>query len=72
LCSWSTAADAGGQPHVHPQTVRYRLTQLKESLGDRFTDPEARFGLALVLRAMRLRDRAARTDDRAGRSSRAS
>jgi DNA-binding PucR family transcriptional regulator len=65
---WSTAAEVGGRLHVHPQTVRYRLNQLKESLGDWFTDPEARFGLELVLRARRLRDR---TPDR-GRSSKAS
>lgn len=71
LESWSTAADVGGQLHVHPQTVRYRLNQLKESLGDSLTDPEARFGLELVLRAMRLRDRAARADE-PGRSFKAS
>jgi hypothetical protein len=69
LESWSTAADVGSRLHVHPQTVRYRLNQLKESLGDRFADPEARFGLELVLRAQRLRDQAARPG---GRSSRAS
>jgi hypothetical protein len=57
LESWSTAADVGNRLHVHPQTVRYRLNQLKESLGDRFSDPEARFGLELVLRAQRLRER---------------
>jgi hypothetical protein len=72
LESWSTAAEVGGQLHVHPQTVRYRLNQLKESLGDRFTDPEARFGLELVLRAMRLRERATRTDGANDRPSKAS
>ena len=72
LESWSTAAEVGGRLHVHPQTVRYRLNQLKESLGDWFTDPEARFGLELVLRAMRLRDRGARSDGGANRSSKAS
>jgi hypothetical protein len=71
LESWSTAADVGNRLHVHPQTVRYRLNQLKESLGERFTDPETRFGLELVLRAQRLRDRAARPNGRTGRSSRA-
>jgi hypothetical protein len=39
LESWSTAAEVGGRLHVHPQTVRYRLNQLKETMGDRFTDP---------------------------------
>jgi DNA-binding PucR family transcriptional regulator len=57
LESWSTAAEVGGRLHVHPQTVRYRLNQLKESLGERLTDPEARFGLELALRARRLRER---------------
>jgi len=37
--------------HVHPQTVRYRMAQLRELLGDRLDDPEARFELALALRA---------------------
>jgi hypothetical protein len=67
LESWSTAAEVGGRLHVHPQTVRYRLNQLKETMGDRFTDPDARFGLELVLRAMRLRDRAARAGGEGGR-----
>ncbi len=35
---------------VHPQTVRYRLTQLRERFGSRLDDPEGRFGLALALR----------------------
>ena len=36
---------------VHPQTVRYRLKQLRELFGTRLEDPEARFELALALRA---------------------
>jgi hypothetical protein len=36
---------------VHPQTVRYRLGQLRELLGDRLEDPEGRLALALALRA---------------------
>jgi hypothetical protein len=36
---------------VHPQTVRYRLKQLRELFGDRLEDPEARFELSLALRA---------------------
>ncbi|WP_329236239.1 helix-turn-helix domain-containing protein [Actinoallomurus sp. NBC_01490] len=70
LESWSTAADVGNRLHVHPQTVRYRLNQLKESLGERFTDPEARFGLELVLRAQRLRDRPPPPGGRDGRNAR--
>jgi PucR C-terminal helix-turn-helix domain len=36
---------------VHPQTVRYRLARLRELFGDALEDPEARFELALALRA---------------------
>ncbi|MFP5363654.1 MAG: PucR family transcriptional regulator [Thermoleophilia bacterium] len=35
---------------VHPQTVRYRLNQLRDALGGALDDPEARFELALALR----------------------
>jgi DNA-binding PucR family transcriptional regulator len=35
---------------VHPQTVRYRLAQLREAFGPDLDDPEARFELALALR----------------------
>jgi sugar diacid utilization regulator len=37
--------------HVHPQTVRYRVAQLRELFGERLDDPEARFELGLALRA---------------------
>lgn len=40
--------------HVHPQTVRYRMNQLRELLGDDLDDPDARFELELALRAVRL------------------
>jgi DNA-binding PucR family transcriptional regulator len=36
---------------VHPQTVRYRVRQLRELFGSRLEDPEARFELGLALRA---------------------
>ncbi|MGW0393997.1 helix-turn-helix domain-containing protein [Streptomyces sp. NPDC003042] len=51
----------GGAPEVaarlgvHPQTVRYRLRQLRELLGDDLDDPDRRFELELVLRTRRLR-----------------
>ena len=34
---------------VHPQTVRYRLTQLRELYGDRLDDPATVLGLTLAL-----------------------
>jgi 4-hydroxy-tetrahydrodipicolinate synthase len=41
-----TAAALG----IHPQTVRYRLNQLREAFGDRLEDPDGRFALELALR----------------------
>lgn len=38
---------------VHPQTVRYRLNQLREAFGTALDDPETRFELALALRVRR-------------------
>jgi len=35
---------------IHPQTVRYRLNQLREAFGTALDDPDARFELALALR----------------------
>jgi hypothetical protein len=37
--------------HVHPQTVRYRVAQLRELFGERLDDPDARFEMALALRS---------------------
>jgi hypothetical protein len=37
--------------HVHPQTVRYRMAQLREIFGDALDDPERRTALQIVLRA---------------------
>lgn len=34
---------------VHPQTVRYRMTQVRELYGDRLTDPEAALELTIAL-----------------------
>lgn len=36
---------------VHPQTVRYRLKELRRLFGDALDDPDARFALELALRA---------------------
>jgi DNA-binding PucR family transcriptional regulator len=38
---------------VHRQTARYRLTRLRELLGDALDDPDARFALEQALRARR-------------------
>jgi hypothetical protein len=35
---------------IHPQTVRYRLNQLREAFGGALDDPRARFELSLALR----------------------
>jgi hypothetical protein len=37
--------------HVHPQTVAYRLGQLRERFGDALDDPDRRLALELALRA---------------------
>jgi len=39
--------------HVHPQTVRYRLAQLRDVFGEGLDDPAARFELSLAVRARR-------------------
>jgi hypothetical protein len=36
--------------HVHPQTVRYRISKLRELLGDALDTPEGRFELQMALR----------------------
>jgi hypothetical protein len=40
--------------HVHPQTVRYRVAQLRELLGDALEKPDARFELEVALRVSEL------------------
>jgi hypothetical protein len=46
---------------VHPQTVRYRMRNLERALGGQLSNPDSRFAVEAVLRATRLRDRAAGT-----------
>jgi PucR C-terminal helix-turn-helix domain len=54
------ARPAASALHVHVQTVRYRLGQLRDLLGDdALDDPEARLELALALRFARAGDGAA-------------
>ncbi|WP_256107671.1 helix-turn-helix domain-containing protein, partial [Streptomyces sp. ODS05-4] len=56
---------SGGAPEVaqrldvHPQTARSRLRQARELWGDTLDDPDRRFEMLLLLRARRLRGRAA-------------
>jgi DNA-binding PucR family transcriptional regulator len=38
-----------GHLFVHPQTVRYRMTQLRELFGDRLDDPEEVLRLTVAL-----------------------
>ncbi|MGP3948748.1 helix-turn-helix domain-containing protein [Streptomyces sp. 7N604] len=58
LLAW--LATGGSMPEVaerlcvHPQTVRYRMRQLKEFFGDLLHDPEWRFDMELALRVNRL------------------
>jgi hypothetical protein len=42
--------DAADALHVHPQTIRYRVAQLRELFGDDLDDPAARYELLLALR----------------------
>ncbi|WP_146241377.1 PucR family transcriptional regulator [Actinokineospora spheciospongiae] len=41
---------------VHPQTVRYRMNQIEELLGDRLNDPEQRFLMEITMHAWHLPD----------------
>jgi hypothetical protein len=54
LCAWldahGEARPAAAALHVHVQTVRYRLGQLRDLLGEALDDPAARLELALALR----------------------
>jgi PucR C-terminal helix-turn-helix domain len=47
------ARPAAAALHVHVQTVRYRLGQLRDLLGDALDDPAGRLELALALRVER-------------------
>ena len=60
LAAWldahGEARPAAAALHVHVQTVRYRLGQLRDLLGDALDDPAARLELALALRVRRRAD----------------
>jgi hypothetical protein len=42
--------DVAAALHVHPQTVRYRVAQLRDLFGEALDDPSARFELSLAVR----------------------
>jgi hypothetical protein len=54
---------------VHPQTVRYRMTQLRELYGDDLTDPEMVLQLTLALALPQPGGSARRADSRSRESS---
>jgi hypothetical protein len=45
--------EVAAELHVHPQTVRYRMSQIRDLYGDRFTDPRTVRDLILALPAPR-------------------
>lgn len=49
LRHWGSRADVADELSVHPQTVSYRVRQLRDLFGDDLDDADARFELALVL-----------------------
>ncbi len=55
LAAWldahGEARPAADRLHVHVQTVRYRLGQLRELFGDALDDPQRRLEIALAVRA---------------------
>lgn len=53
-----TTAQVSEKLGVHPQTVRYRMRQIEHVLGDEIADPDTRFAIEAVLRALWLRERA--------------
>jgi len=54
LLAWLETGKSSGvasRLFIHPQTARYRLHKLQDLFGEQLDDPDARFELALVLRA---------------------
>jgi DNA-binding PucR family transcriptional regulator len=41
--------DVASALHIHPQTVRYRMTQLRDLYGDRLDQPETVLALTIAL-----------------------
>ncbi|MFT4050262.1 MAG: helix-turn-helix domain-containing protein [Solirubrobacterales bacterium] len=55
LLAWlrnnGSVAAAADELHVHQQTLRYRMTRLRELLGDELDNPDVRYELEFALRA---------------------
>lgn len=51
LRHWGQRIPIADELGIHPQTVGYRVGQLRELFGDALDDPQVRFELELVLRA---------------------
>lgn len=51
LRHWGQRAPIAQELDIHPQTVGYRVAQLRELFGAELDDPQARFEMELVLRA---------------------
>jgi PucR C-terminal helix-turn-helix domain len=54
LLAWLETGKSSGvaaRLFIHPQTARYRLHKLQDLFGEQLDDPDARFELAMVLRA---------------------
>jgi hypothetical protein len=64
LAARGSAARIAEQLNVHPQTVRYRMRQVEQALGEQLDDPDSRFAMELVLRARRLHERVERATPR--------
>ena len=65
--------DVAAAVHVHPQTVRYRMGQIRDLFGDKLTDPENVLALTLALATLdsRAGPAASRSRDRAAPHGRA-
>lgn len=61
LRHWGSRPEVAAELHIHPQTVSYRIRQLRDVLGDDIDDAACRFELLLILS-----DRAARAQSTAG------
>src|SRR5207247_251271 len=55
LDAFGNVADAAARLHVHPNTLRQRLTRIQAITGLDVADPEARFAAALELRLLFLK-----------------